>query len=188
MKIAVIIGAGKVNGNTDQLCASFIKGLEEAGHQVSRFHLGEMKVGPCTGCNSCRQTGTCLQKDDFDRVLEGFLSCDLLVLATPLYFWNISAQLKAFIDRIYCIGEKDEKGFYFKYPAKKVMLLATCADISSHFYAFEMVDAYYNRLVRYMRWEDCGKYYATGCGGSSMPRRIEETRHLSAVYELGRSI
>ena len=186
MRISIIIGAGKTDGNTEKLCNSFAEGLKEAGHDIALFHLGRNEVKPCIGCNACRKTGKCVQKDDFEKVLQGFLDADMVVFATPLYFWSISAQLKAFIDRIYCIGQKDEKGFYFNYPFKKVMLLASCADVSAHFYAFELVDAFYNRLVRYMKWEDMGCYYATGCGGSSMPRRIEETRHLKAVYELGK--
>ena len=181
----VIVGSGKTGGNTDLLCDSFIEGMKGPENQIAKHHLGKENVQPCTGCNACRAgSKTCVQKDDFPSLVHDFLERDLIVLATPLYFWGISARLKAFIERLYCLGEKDEKGFYFKYPHKKIVLLATCADISSHFYTYELVDAYFNRLIRYMGWEDCGRYYATGCGGSFMPRRITDTRHLKGVYDM----
>lgn len=188
MKVLVIVGSGKIGGNTDQLCDAFAEGLAAAGHEVIKFHLGRKKVGPCTGCNVCRISGICAQNDDFEEGLDAFMDADMLVLSTSLYFWSVSAHLKAWIDRLYSVGEKDPKGFYFTYPKKKVFLLATCADISSHFYAFDLVEAFYHRLVRYMKWEDMGSYYATGCGGSSMPRRIEDTKHLKAAFEIAQKI
>ncbi len=188
MKLCVVIGSGRVGGNTEQLADAFIKGAEEAGHEAVKIHLGKVKIGPCLGCNGCVAGGACVQKDDFPLFARAFLDCDALVLTTPLYFWGISGQLKSLIDRIYSIGEKDPKG-YFKYPMKKCAMLCTAADSDRHFWAFELVEQYYRRLVNYMHWEDLGLLAAGGCGGSgTFPRRIEETPHLQRAYEFGKGL
>ena len=130
-----------------------------------------------------------MQMDCFDQFLSAFEECDVLALSTPLYFWGISAQLKALIDRMYVLGEKDPKGFYFLYPKKKCVMLATAADVKSHFYAFDLVEQFYRRLVNYMRWEDLGMVFAHNCGGSGvLERRIEETGHLQRAYEFGKKL
>lgn len=189
MKLCVVIGSGKVGGNTEQLADAFIRGAQEAGHEAVKLHLGKLKVGPCLGCNACKTEGSCVQRDDFPTFLEAFLACDALVLTTPLYFWGISAQLKAVIDRLYSIGEKDPKGYYFLYPKKKCAMLCTGADSSRHFWAFEEVEHYYRRLVNYMGWTDLGFYAASSCGGSGvLPRRIKETAHLQRAYEFGKRL
>lgn len=188
MNILAVIGSGKTGGNTEKLVDAFAKGAEESGHTVVKLHLGRTKISPCVGCNACRTTGACVQKDGFEELLAAFHACDIVALATPLYFWGISAQLKAVIDRLYAIGEKDPRGDYFLYPQRKCVLLATAADISRHFWAFELVEQYYRRLVSYLRWEDLGTLLATGCGGSSAPRRIEETKHLQRAYRFGKNI
>lgn len=189
MKICVVIGSGKVGGNTEKLADAFIKGAQEAGHEVEKLHLGKLKIGPCVGCNGCKAVDACVQEDDFPVFEAAFRSCDALVLTTPLYFWGISGQLKCLIDRLYSIGEKDPKGYYFVYPKKKCAMLCTGADSDRHFWAFEEVEHYYRRLVSYMHWTDLGILNAGSCGGSGvLPRRIEETPHLQRAYEFGKQL
>lgn len=189
MKILAVVGSSKVNGNTDKLVDSFIRGAEESGHEIVKVHLGKTVIHPCLGCNACKTTGNCVQKDGFEELLTAFQECDVIALSTPLYFWSISAQLKAVIDRLYCIGEKDPKGYYFLYPKKKSVLLATAADSPRHFWAFDLVEEFYRRLVKYMRWTDLGTVFAYACGGSGvMERCIENTPYLERAYELGKKL
>lgn len=141
MKFFAIVGSGRVGGNTDRLTDAFLKGAAERGHQIAKLHLGETEVRPCLGCNACAQDGVCIQADGMERLLPAFLDCDVVVLATPVYFWGISAQLKAAIDRLYALGEKDPKGYY-RYPQKRCVLLATAADSDRHFWTFELVEHY----------------------------------------------
>lgn len=187
MKLCVVIGSGKVGGNTEQLADAFVRGAREAGHEAVTLHLGKLKIGPCLGCNACTKGGPCVQQDDFRVFEEAFSACDALVLASPLYFWGVSAQIKALIDRMYSIGEADPKG-YFKYPVKKCALLMTAADTERHFWLFESAEQYYRRLVRYLRWEDLGVLCAGGCGGTKLPRCIGETDNLQRAYEFGRRL
>ena len=88
------------------LCEQFQKGAEEAGHQVLTVRLMEKKIGFCHACDACMKNGgVCILKDDMAELLEQFQKADVLVLATPIYFYGISAQMKTFIDRTYPIWQ-----------------------------------------------------------------------------------
>ena len=187
MKFLAIVGSAMSGGNTDLLTDAFLKGVAEQGHTVVKIHLGETRIGPCLGCNACAQSGVCVQADGMQQLLPAFLDCDVVVFATPVYFWGISAQLKAVIDRLYVLGQKDPKGYY-RYPQKCCVFLATAADSPRHFWTFELVEQYYHRLVHYLRWTDLGILTAGGCGGTAVPRCIEQTDQLQRAYCFGRKI
>lgn len=187
MRVLVIVGSEKIDGNTDKLCKAFISGAAENGNTAVRFHLGEHHINGCRGCNACRAAGKCVIDDGFSDFLEEFRIADIVVFATPLYFWGISSQLKALIDRFYSIGVKSEKGYY-SYPKKKCMLLVTAADRSNHFWTFESVENYYHRFVKYMNWENLGEMEAGSCGGSNTERCIEETDWLLKAHAKGSSL
>ncbi len=126
--ILIILDNGRVHGNTQQLAEAFARGAEAAGHNVKMISLREKAVNGCLGCNACRYGKPCIQKDDFNDIVPDIKAADLLVFASPLFFWTISARTKAFIERFYCIAEKDENpplGRYEKYPVKDCALLMT---------------------------------------------------------------
>ena len=189
-KILVVAGGGRANGNTAQLADAFIKGAEEAGHLVKKIWLGSKEVKGCIGCNACRYGKLCIQKDDFNELVPDIKSCDLLVLASPLYFWTISSKLKAFIERFYCIAQEDPNppmGRYEKYPVKDSALLMTGAD--DFFWTFEQAVSYYRfALVRYIGFNDKGMLLAGGCGDTNGRPQIQETKHLKEAYEFGMKI
>ena len=97
--ILIISASGRKGGNSDLLCDQFAKGAREAGHTVEKIRLAEKKIGYCTGCYACRKLGKCIQNDDANALVEKMLSADAIVLATPVYFYSMNAQLKALIDR-----------------------------------------------------------------------------------------
>lgn len=131
-----------------------------------------------------------MQKDDFNGLVPKIQEADLLAFASPLYFWTISAKLKAFIERFYCIAEKDEQpplGRYEKYPAKDCALLMTSAD--NFFWTFEQAVSYYRfTLVRYIGFHDKGMLLAGGCGDTNGTPRIAGTGHLEKAYRFGKEI
>lgn len=187
MKILVLVGSSFAGGNTEKLAERFADGARDAGHAVEFFRMSRKHVNYCLGCNACVKTGNCFQQDDMQEFYRLFLECDVIVFASPLYFWGISAQTKAVIDRLYALGEKSPKG-YFSYPKKKSMLLVTAADSDSHFWTFESAVQYYERLAAYMRWISLGVLKAGSCGGTSQERNIELTGHLERAYQLGKSL
>ena len=137
-KILIVRGGGRPNGNTAQLAAAFAGGAREAGHTVEEVSLSQVQVNGCLGCNACRYQKPCVQKDGWVTLMPKILDADLLVLASPLYFWTISSKLKAFIERFYSIAAEDPAppmGRYERYPEKDCALLMTAAD--NYFWTFE---------------------------------------------------
>ena len=100
-KILIIQGGGRPHGNTAQLVRSFAEGAEAAGHHTEILSLMKQEVKGCLGCNACRYGKPCIQKDGFNELVPKIKEADLLVFASPMYFWTISSRLKAFIERIY---------------------------------------------------------------------------------------
>lgn len=188
--ILVVAGGGRPTGNTAQLVDAFVKGAEEAGHSVERVSLLKTEVKGCLGCNACRYGKPCVQKDGFNDLVPKIKRADLIVFASPLYFWTISSKLKAFIERFYCIAEEDPNppyGRYEKYPIKDSALLMTSAD--DFFWTFNQAVAYYQfAVVNYIGFHDRGMVLAGGCGDTNGKPQIDKTGHLQEAYEFGKNI
>ena len=189
-RIVVIQGGGRPKGNTAQLIDSFKRGAEEAGHSVEVISLLRHEVKGCLGCNACRYGKPCVQKDSFNDLVPKIIEADLLVFASPLYFWTLSSRIKAFIERFYCIAEEDPNpplGRYEKYPVKDCALLMTAAD--DFFWTFEQAVSYYRfALVNYIGFHDKGMLLAGGCGDTNGKPQIDKTEHLEKAYQFGKNI
>jgi FMN-dependent NADH-azoreductase len=187
-RILVIIAGGRPNGNTSQLVDSFAKGAEESENQIEKISLLKTEVKGCLGCNACRYGKSCIQKDGFNELIPKIKSADVIVFASPLYFWTISSRLKAFIERFYCIAEEDAVpplGRYEKYPIKECALLMTSAD--NFFWTFEQAVSYYRfALINYIGFRDKGMLLAGGCGDTNGKPQIDKTNHLKEAYEFGK--
>ena len=108
MNILVLNGSPRKKGNTEIMADAFIKGALEQGHQVEKVNLGHMKIAPCLACEFCfTHNGVCVQKDDMAEILDKVDNADMIVFASPIYWFSISAQLKAAIDRLYARAKKD---------------------------------------------------------------------------------
>ena len=188
--ILIIQGGGSPKGNTAQLVGSFAKGAGEAGHKVKVISLIKNEVRGCLGCNACRYGKPCVQKDAFNDIVPEIKEADCIVFASPLYFWTVSARIKAFIERFYCIAEEDSappKGRYEKYPIKDCALLMTSAD--DLFWTFEQAVSYYQfALVNYIGFNDRGMVLAGGCGDTNGKSQIDKSDHLRNTYKFGRNI
>lgn len=189
-KIVIIQGGGRLNGNTAQLVKAFARGAEEAGNIVEVISLLKNEVKGCLGCNACRYGKPCIQKDSFNELVPKIKSADLIVFASPLYFWTISARIKAFIERFYCIAEEDPNpplGRYEKYPVKDSALLMTSAD--EFFWTFEQAVSYYQfAVVNYIGFHDKGMLLAGGCGDTNGKPQIDKTEWLEKAYEFGKNV
>lgn len=113
-KIVVISASARRQGNSDLLCDEFIKGAKESNHEVEKIFLGDYKIGSCIGCESCYQTSVCYQKDNMKEFLNKMIEAQIIVMATPTYFYTMNGQMKTFIDRIVSrYKELVNKEFYF---------------------------------------------------------------------------
>ena len=113
-KVLILSGSPRKDGNSDILCNEFMRGAIESGNEVEKIRVAEKKIGYCLGCYACRDTGVCAIKDDMAEIMQKMIDADVLVLASPVYFYSIDAQLKALIDRTVCRWtEVKNKEFYY---------------------------------------------------------------------------
>ena len=176
MNILVLTGSPRKNGNSNLLAGRFIEGAQEAGHSVTRFDAAQSEVHPCIACNSCGMDGPCIFKDDFEIVREHIVPADMVVFATPMYYFGISAQLKAVIDRFYAINGQI-------HVPKKAALLMTYANTAASQAA--PIAAHYDVLLDYLGWQDAGRVIAPGVWTEGS---VSNTPYPRAAYDLGKSL
>lgn len=162
MKIAVLNGSPKV-GNTAAMVNAFAEGAKEAGHEVEILHVGKMKIGGCLGCEYChtKGEGKCVQKDDMEQVMPAYLTADMVVYASPIYYFGMTAQISAAIQRVYAIGK----------PAKaaKAALLLSSASPSP----YDGAIATYKGICAFTGIEDAGIITAAGDENGSEAKLAE---------------
>lgn len=113
-KVLIISASPRKHGNSDLLCDRFAEGVRESGNSVEKVFLAEQKIGYCRGCGVCNTTHKCIQKDDMAGILEKMVNADVVVFATPVYFYSMTGQMKTFIDRtVPRYEEISDKEFYF---------------------------------------------------------------------------
>lgn len=121
-QVLIISSSPRMGGNSDTLCDQFMKGALKSGNQVEKIRLAELKIDYCSACYACKKIGHCVKKDDMSIVIEKMKKADVIVLATPVYFYSMSAQLKTMIDRT--LGGAQTSGL----ENKEFYLIATAAD------------------------------------------------------------
>ena len=114
-KVLILSGSPRIGGNSDLLCDEFMRGALEAGCQAEKIRVAEKKIGYCRACYYCEHSGgECVQKDDMAEILQKMVEADIIVLASPVYFYSLSAQLKTVIDRSMArCAEIKNKEFYY---------------------------------------------------------------------------
>ena len=174
MKITVLFGSPNRKGSTNILVENFVKGAAEAGHECEVLDICHMDIHPCTGCVACGYEGPCVQKDDIEQIRTKLLASDMVVFATPLYYYGMSAQLKTVVDR-FCAYNSSLNSKHLK---SALLTVAWNADD----WTFEALEAHYKTLVRYINFEDKGMILGYGCGSPTMTQR---SRYPEEAYKLG---
>nr|WP_288827080.1 flavodoxin family protein [uncultured Clostridium sp.] len=152
LNILVITGSPRKNGNTEIMASAFANAAKEAGHVVTVKKLSTLKVKPCLACTYCfSHDGVCIQNDDMNSILTDLDQADMLVLASPVYWFDVSAQTKCFIDRMYASAKK---GFHIKSIA---MLLNSVSDG-----VYDAAKAQLNSICSYLKWENKGVITVSG--------------------------
>lgn len=178
MRILTLQGSPNRNGSTAMLADEFARGARQAGHDVERIDVAYADVRPCTGCVACGYGARpCVQRDGMAAITEKVLAADMLVLATPLYYYGMTAQLKCVIDR-FCADNSAIAG-----RRLDAVLLADAWNADD--WTFDALVAHYETLCRYLGVRDRGQVLGYGCGTPSMTRVSE---HLREAYELGASL
>ena len=176
-KVLILSGSPRKGGNSDILCDQFAKGAKEAGNQVEVVRVADKKIAPCRACYYCRSHGgECVIKDDMAEVLQKMIDADVLVLASPVYFYSIDAQLKAAIDRAVAR--------WLEVKNKELYYIVTCADTQSE--SAETTLACFRGYADCVEGaKECGVIYGTGVYEKG---KITGAPAYSQAYEMGKTV
>lgn len=176
-KIVVLVGSVRKNGNTDLLARAFVDGARK-NNDVEVVSVADYRVNPCIGCNTCfaRENHECFQKDDMDLIYEKLLEADIIVAASPVYFYGISAQLKAVVDRLHTPLRNE-------FHVKKLSLLLVGAAALPEL--FDAIKVQYQLILNFFHLEDAGMVLVRGVKDIG---DIKGHLALQEAYDLGMSI
>lgn len=174
-RILVLSASPRRGGNSDILCDEFIRGAAEAGHRCEKVFLRDQTIGYCTGCGVCNTTHACVQKDGMAALLQKMADADGIVLATPVYFYTMDAQLKTLIDRTV--------PRYTELSGKEFWFIATAAETDP---------ALLERTMDGLRgFTDClegpVERGALRAGGVWEKGKVKGTAHMQAAYRMGKN-
>lgn len=173
-KVIVISTSLRVGSNSDILADKFTEGALHAGHDVEKISLAGKDISFCRGCLACQKLGRCVIDDDANGIMQKVLNADVVVWATPIYYYEMSGQMKVMIDRMNAMYPLD-------YKFRDVYLLTTAAENEP-----EVPKRAESGLTG---WTDCyPKCRLAGtlfCGGVDAPHAIEGNEKLQTAYEMG---
>lgn len=178
-KILVLTGSPRKGGNSDLLADAFMKGAKAAGHKIAKFECGHKNIKPCIACNVCySKEGACAFGDDFNELAPLLEQSDMIVLATPMYWFTFPTQLKAGLDKMYALLIGGRQSLI-----QESMLLACgeCGEQSD----FEGLVTTYQRIALYQKWNDAGVLVVPAV---SEKGDILKTDFLKKAEQMGQSI
>lgn len=175
--VLVISTSPRKNGNSDALADAFIRGAQQAGNQVEKVNLYDKTIGFCKGCLTCQSTQRCIINDDASAIAQRMLTADVIVFATPIYYYGMCGQMKTLLDRANPLYSAD-------YRFRDIYLLAAAAEEDEH-----TVDGAVSGL---QGWIDCfekarlaGTVFA---GGVTAVGEIQNHPALEKALELGQHV
>lgn len=154
MKITVLMGSRHPGGTSTLMADEFCDGADGAGHEVTRFDVAWMEIEGCSGCRICEiNDGSCTIKgDEYGEITEALMDTDAIVFVTPIYWFGMSSQMKAVIDRFHS-SQRDLKG-----KPIKTALITTCASTDPEMP--KLTQEQYEKIVDYMGWTNVGELAA----------------------------
>lgn len=176
-KVLVISTSLRRNSNSHALAEEFAKGAKEAGHQVELISLIGRQIEYCVGCLSCQRTGQCVIEDDANLIAEKMLKADVVCYATPIYYYEMSGQMKTLLDRMNPLFSAD-------YKFRDVYMLSTAADDGPHV-ADRAVNGLEGWIECFAKAELAGSLFA---GGVTGPGEISNHPALVKAYDMGKNI
>ncbi len=174
-KIIVLMGSPRKGGNTDLLARAFAEGAA-ARHEVEVVRVADYEIHPCIGCNTCfaREDHSCFRKDDMAQIYEKMKSADTLIIASPVYFYGLSAQLKALVDRFHNPIRKD-------FPLKRLGLILVGADTLPAL--FDPILLQYRMTLEYFHLESIGTVLVRGAADKGDVRKTDGLEQARALGE-----
>lgn len=177
-KVLVISTSPRIGGNSELLADEFIKGAAEAGNETRKICLYDKTIEFCKGCLACQTTGKCVIHDDVEKILAQMKMADVLVFATPIYFYEMSGQMKTLLDRTNPL-------FPTEYSFRDIYLLAASAD--------EAESAMEGAVKGLEGWISCFEQahlsgVVRGTGADQKGEIGKDAALLSMAYEMGKNV
>ncbi len=169
MKILLLSGSPRKNGNSSAMADAFTAGAQNAGHEVVRFDVAKMDIAGCQGCEYChvQGEGACIQQDDMQEIYPHLADCDMIVFASAVYYWTLTAQLQATLHRFYAIGKPTK-------TTKFAMLLSSGSPG-----VYDAINSQMKSSFDFMGIEIVGTICSNGEENKS-PAKLEECRAFGA--------
>ena len=176
--ILILSTSPRKGGNSDTLADEFTRGARDAGHDAEKISLAGQIIGFCRGCLACQKTERCIIQDDVNAIVQKMLSADVLVFATPIYFYEMSGQMKTLLDRSNPLFPAD-------YTFREIYLLAASADENS--------DSMDGAVKGLQGWIDCFEHaklagVLRGTGLDAVGAAKNAPLILKAAYDMGKSV
>ena len=180
MKILILNGSPRPNGNTAAMVRAYAEGASEAGHTVHIVNVCQKKIAGCLACEYChtKGNGKCVQQDDMNQIYPAVRDCDVVVLASPLYYWTMSGQLRTAFDRLFALEEGGKN--LLRGNGKSSALL-----MAAEGHGFDDAVLYYDHLMEHLHWKNLGHVLA---GGNMDVGDIAGKQEIQQAYNLGKSI
>lgn len=180
MKVLAIQGSPKIKGNTATLLEHYLLGLKENHHdaEIKVIHVAEKNIQSCRGCDGCRNPQRkCVIKDDMQQIYPDILAADVLILASPIFWWNITAQAKQFVDRLYALNYGDN------FKGKRFVLLTTYGDKDPNS-GVEIIKNMFEDICEYLGMDFIQLYGV--CSGEVSVQ--DNSKAKNDVYNLGKAL
>ncbi len=183
MNIVCVYGSPRLKGNSATIANRFLDSASELGANIQKFVLNKLDYHGCQGCMSCKgKTENCILKDDMTQVLEAVRKTDILVIATPIYCYDIPGPLKTFVDRAWCFLKPD----YTTNPIqsrletgkKLVFIQAQGANDKNE---YKGVYEKYESIFKLYGFEDIRTILACGVNGLGEVKRLEDVMELAGT-------
>lgn len=183
-KIVAFIGSPRKNGNVDTIVQSILDGANNSNNQIEKFYLNNMNIKGCQGCLYCRKTNNCAVKDDMVQIYESIKAADYVIIGSPVYICQVSAQTKLLLDRLYPLTEIDKGKHLARFGKKKLIMVYTQAAPFSFFFK-----KYFKYTAKHLKGMGL-IHYKTIIATKAFYRNSSKLNEklLDKAYKLGKSI
>ena len=187
MDVLVFLGSPRKGGNSEILTEALLEGVRQAGGAPEEIRLCDLKISPCLNCGGCDKTGKCVVKDDMTKLYEKILSVDRIILASPIFFYGITAQAKAFIDRTQALWNRKrlmkKKGEWIDNPERQGFFISVAATKGARIFEGAILTMKYGFDAMGMQY--AGEFLVTGPDKRGDMKKYEQT--LAEAKEAGRN-
>jgi len=186
MKILGIMGSPRIGGNTDVLVDHALAGAKAAGADVEKIVLDQLEINPCRDCEGCAEDGDCAQADDMIALYDKIWEADGIILATPIYWWGPTAQIKAFLDRWYAIARD---ATVHRLAGKRVALIFAFGDTDPS--TADPANAMFTHSLNYLKMPIVGRVLASAWKRGDIynsPEKLDEAHQLGQTIATSQAI